>query len=187
MSDLIRHRDSAGAVSGGNRARPPDYRQHQHGRQQKALCQGSGRLGSQHPQAAQRPQHSLREPAAVHLQRAEKYAPHFHDSGTDPKRWSDYFQKMWDNVSWLIPEKRKELREAVYQMVEDRFRGPKFTRQFLEVLIEVFADFRSKFEQDRQKVLAAPRTVGPERAANSPKADRQPRPAVHDAEPQEGD
>jgi hypothetical protein len=81
----------------------------------------------------------------------EKYAPHFHDSGTDPKRWSDYFQKMWDNVSWLIPEKRKELREAVYQMVEDRFRGPKFTRQFLEVLIEVFADFRSKFEQDRQK------------------------------------
>lgn len=81
----------------------------------------------------------------------EKYAPHFHDSGTDPKRWSDYFQKMWDNVSWLIPEKRKELREAVYQMVEDRFRGPKFTRQFLEVLIEVFADFRSKFDQDRQK------------------------------------
>jgi hypothetical protein len=58
---------------------------------------------------------------------------------------------MWDNLTWLIPEKRKELRAAVYLMVEDRFRGPKFTRQFLEVLIEVFADFRSKFDQDRQK------------------------------------
>ena len=81
----------------------------------------------------------------------EKYSPHFHDTGTDPKRWSDYFQKMWDNLTWLIPEKRRELREAVYLMVEDRFRGPKFTRQFLEVLIEVFADFRSKFDQDRQK------------------------------------
>lgn len=67
---------------------------------------------------------------------------------------------MWDNLSWLIPEKRKELRATVYQMVEDRFRGPKFTRQFLEVLIEVFADFRSKFDQDRQKT-GYPRNARP--------------------------
>ena len=45
------------------------------GDNKKALCQGSGRLGSQHPQAAQRPQHSLREPAAVHLQRAGEVRP----------------------------------------------------------------------------------------------------------------
>ncbi|WP_416665920.1 tubulin-like doman-containing protein [Egbenema bharatensis] len=53
----------------------------------------------------------------------EKFAPHFNDNGTDPKRWSDYFQKMWDNLQWLIPQKRQELRETVYKMVEDRFRG----------------------------------------------------------------
>lgn len=81
----------------------------------------------------------------------EKYAPHFNDTGTDPKRWSDYFQKMWDNLNSLIPEKRQALRAKVYDMVEDRFRGPKFTRQFLEVLLEVLADFRSRFDQDRQK------------------------------------
>lgn len=81
----------------------------------------------------------------------EKYAPHFNDTGTDPKRWSDYFQKMWDNLNSLIPEKRQALRAKVYELVEDRFRGPKFTRQFLEVLLEVLADFRSRFDQDRQK------------------------------------
>lgn len=81
----------------------------------------------------------------------EKYAPHFNDSDTDPRRWSDYFQKMWDNLNRLIPQKQQELRETVYKMVEDRFRGPKFTRQFLEVLLEVFSEYRSRFDQDRQK------------------------------------
>lgn len=81
----------------------------------------------------------------------EKYAPHFNDSDTAPQRWSDYFQKMWDNLNRLIPQKRLELRETVSKMVEDRFRGSKFTRQFLEVLLEVFSDCRSRFDQDRQK------------------------------------
>ncbi|MBD2101772.1 tubulin-like doman-containing protein [Leptolyngbya sp. FACHB-261] len=81
----------------------------------------------------------------------EKYAPHFNDSDTDPRRWSDYFQKMWDNLNRLIPQKRQELRQTVYKIIEDRFRGPKFARQFLEVLLEVFAEFRSRFDQDRQK------------------------------------
>lgn len=82
----------------------------------------------------------------------EKYKPHFNDSDTDPRRWSDYFQKMWDNLNQLIPQKRLELRQAVYKMIENRFRGPKFTRQFLEVLLEVFTEYRSQFDQDRQKV-----------------------------------
>lgn len=81
----------------------------------------------------------------------EKYNPHFNDSDTDPRRWSDYFQKMWDNLNQLIPQKRQELRQTVYKMIEDRFRGPKFTRQFLEVLLEVFTEYRSQFDQDRQK------------------------------------
>jgi hypothetical protein len=81
----------------------------------------------------------------------EKYSPHFNDSDTDPKRWSDYFQKMWDNLNRLMPQKRQELRQVVYNMVEDRFRGPKFTRQFLEVLREVFSEYRSQFDQARQK------------------------------------
>jgi hypothetical protein len=81
----------------------------------------------------------------------EKYRPHFNDSDTDPRRWSDYYQKMWDNLSQLKLQKRQELREAVYKMTEDRFRGPKFSRQFLEVLLEVLTDYRNQFDQDRQK------------------------------------
>jgi len=81
----------------------------------------------------------------------EKYSPHFNDSDTDPKRWSDYFQKMWDNLERLKQQKRLELRQTIYTMIEDRFRGPKFVRQFLEVLLDVFNDYRSRFDQDRQK------------------------------------
>ncbi|MEH2420632.1 MAG: tubulin-like doman-containing protein [Nostoc sp.] len=33
----------------------------------------------------------------------DKYKSHFYDSDTDPRRWSDYFQKMWDNLNQLIP------------------------------------------------------------------------------------
>ncbi|HEY9826677.1 MAG TPA: tubulin-like doman-containing protein, partial [Stenomitos sp.] len=81
----------------------------------------------------------------------EKYAPHFNDSHPDPKFWSDYFQKMWDNLQMLIPQKRQALRQTVYSLLEDRFRGPKFTRQFLEVLQEVLTDYRNQFDQARQK------------------------------------
>ncbi len=81
----------------------------------------------------------------------EKYNHHFNDNDTDPRRWSDYFQKMWDNLNQLIPQKRRELRQLVYKTLEDRFRGPKFARQFLEVLLEVFTDYRSQFDQNRQK------------------------------------
>jgi len=85
----------------------------------------------------------------------EKYAVHFNDSGTDPKRWSDYFQKMWDNLQYLMPLKRQELRQTVERLVEDRFKGPKFTRNFLEVLREVFSEYSSQFDQDRQKRFLA--------------------------------
>lgn len=81
----------------------------------------------------------------------EKYAVHFNDGDTDPRRWSDFFQTMWDNYSRLAIQRRAELREAVAKMVEDRFRGPKFARQFLEVLSEVLADYKLRFDQDRQK------------------------------------
>ncbi len=81
----------------------------------------------------------------------EKYSPHFNDSDTDPRRWSDYFQKMWDNFNRLKTQKREELRQTVYKMIEDRFRGSKFVRQFLEMLLEVFNNYRSQFDQERQK------------------------------------
>ncbi|MDJ0897864.1 MAG: tubulin-like doman-containing protein [Xenococcus sp. MO_188.B8] len=83
----------------------------------------------------------------------EKYSPHFHDSDSNPRRWSDYFQKMWDNLNYLKTQKRSELRETVYKMMEDRFRGSKFVRQFLENLLEVFNDYRTQFDQKRQKTL----------------------------------
>ncbi|MEH1788994.1 MAG: tubulin-like doman-containing protein [Nostoc sp.] len=83
----------------------------------------------------------------------EKYSPHFNDGDTDPRRWSDYFQKMWDNLNQLKTQKRQELRQIVHQMIEDRFRGPKFVRQFLEVLLEVFNNYRSQFDQERQKTF----------------------------------
>ncbi|MHC5829235.1 MAG: hypothetical protein ACYT04_78315, partial [Nostoc sp.] len=73
----------------------------------------------------------------------DKYKSHFYDSDTDPRRWSDYFQKMWDNLNQLIPQKRQELRQVVYKIIEDRFRGPKFARHFLEVLLDIFTDYRS--------------------------------------------
>ncbi len=47
----------------------------------------------------------------------EKYAPHFNDSHPDPKHWSDYFQKMWDNLQGLITLNRKEQRETVYRLI----------------------------------------------------------------------
>ena len=81
----------------------------------------------------------------------EKYASHFNDAHPDPKHWSDYFQKMWDNQQNLIQQKRQELRQAFYKLLEDRFRGPKFARQFLEVLQEVLTDYRNQFDQARQK------------------------------------
>jgi hypothetical protein len=81
----------------------------------------------------------------------EKYAVHFNDGDTDPRRWSDFFQTMWDNYTRLGTQRRTELREAVAKMIEDRFRGPKFARQFLEVLNEVFADYKVRFDQERQK------------------------------------
>ncbi len=65
---------------------------------------------------------------------------------------------MWDNLNQLIPQKRQELRQTVYKMIEDRFRWPKFTRQFLEVLLEVFTEYRSQFDQDRQKKWLPDRT-----------------------------
>ncbi|MBD2730266.1 tubulin-like doman-containing protein [Nostoc sp. FACHB-892] len=83
----------------------------------------------------------------------EKYNPHFNDGDTDPRRWSDYFQKMWDNLNQLKAQKKQELRQIVHQMIEDRFRGPKFVRQFLEVLLEVFNNYRSQFDQERQKTF----------------------------------
>ncbi len=81
----------------------------------------------------------------------EKYAVHFSDTDTDPKRWSDFYQKMWDNFERLSTQKRQELRDTVAKMVEDRFRGPKFARQFLDVLAEVLTDYRNGFDRDRQK------------------------------------
>ncbi len=83
----------------------------------------------------------------------EKYSPHFNDSDTDPQRWSDYFQKMWDNLNSLKTQKSKELRETIYDMMEDRFQGPKFVRHFLETLLKVFTDYRSQFDRERQKTL----------------------------------
>ncbi|UUO14585.1 tubulin-like doman-containing protein [Dolichospermum heterosporum] len=81
----------------------------------------------------------------------EKYSPHFNDSDSDPRRWSDYFQKMSDNLNRLKIQKRQEIRHIVYSMIADRFRGPKFVRQFLEGLLEVFNNYRSQFDQERQK------------------------------------
>ncbi|UFP95689.1 tubulin-like doman-containing protein [Gloeobacter morelensis MG652769] len=81
----------------------------------------------------------------------EKYAVHFSDGDTDPRRWSDFYQKMFDNLERLSVQKCTELRTTLARMIEDRFRGPKFARQFLEVLLEVLADYKSRFDQDRQK------------------------------------
>lgn len=81
----------------------------------------------------------------------EKFEPHFNDSDTDPRRWSDYFQKMWDNLERLKVQKSQELRELISSMIEDRYRGPKFVGHFLDTLTEVFNEFRSDFDQKRQK------------------------------------
>ena len=81
----------------------------------------------------------------------QKYEPHFNDSDSDPRRWSDYFQKMWDNLSYLKTQKRTELRKFVYGTIEDRFRGSQFVRQFLEVFLEVLNGYRSQFDRDCQK------------------------------------
>ncbi|GAB4213890.1 MAG: tubulin-like doman-containing protein [Synechococcales cyanobacterium] len=80
-----------------------------------------------------------------------KYDRHFNDSDGDPSRWSDYFRRMWDNYQRLVPQKRVELRDTVAEIVKDRFRGAKFARQFLEVLLEMLGEYRSRFDRDRQK------------------------------------
>lgn len=82
----------------------------------------------------------------------EKFSPHFHDTDPDPRRWSDYFQKMWDNLTYLKTQKTTELSQLVKDMVADRTKGPRFTRVFLETLLTVLSDYRTRFDQDRQKV-----------------------------------
>ncbi|MEM9155442.1 MAG: tubulin-like doman-containing protein [Cyanobacteria bacterium P01_F01_bin.33] len=81
----------------------------------------------------------------------DKFDPHFNDADTDPQRWSDYYLRMWDNLSRLIPEKRQTLRQFIYEAVEDTYRGPRFAFTFLQVLDEVLLESRATFDRDRQK------------------------------------
>lgn len=82
----------------------------------------------------------------------DKFSPHFHDTDPDPRRWSDYFQKMWDNLTHLKTQKASELSQLVHEMVADPTKGPRFTRVFLDTLAQVLNDYRSRFDQDRQKL-----------------------------------
>jgi len=81
----------------------------------------------------------------------QKYDPHFQDNDTDPKRWSDYFKKMWENLNRLIELKPQELSNTVYKMVADRSGGSRFTRQFLETLQDILGEYRSQFDKDSSK------------------------------------
>ncbi len=85
----------------------------------------------------------------------DKFSPHFHDTDPDPRRWSDYFQKMWDNLTHLKTQKTSELAQLVEDMVADRSKGPRFTRIFLETLLTILSDYRTRFDQDRQKIWLA--------------------------------
>lgn len=83
----------------------------------------------------------------------DKFDPHFNDADADPQRWSDYYIRMWDNLSRMIPEKCKILRQYTYEVVEDSYRGPRFAFTFLQVLDEVLLETRTSFDRDRQKTF----------------------------------
>ena len=80
-----------------------------------------------------------------------KFDIHFRDEDTDPRRWSDYFKTMWENLDYLKTQKRQELRELVYVMIEDRSKGLPFVKQALPVLLDILSDYQRSFNDANQK------------------------------------
>ncbi|MCL1493642.1 MAG: tubulin-like doman-containing protein [Pseudanabaena sp. Salubria-1] len=76
----------------------------------------------------------------VRNRREQEFKPHFQDSDPKPASWSDYFRRMWGNTENLKREKPLELRNIVYGMLEDRFRGASYTRVFLQELRKILVD-----------------------------------------------
>jgi hypothetical protein len=76
----------------------------------------------------------------VRNRREQEFKPHFQDSDPRPASWSDYFRRMWSNTENLKREKPLELRAIVYGMLEDRFRGASYTRDFLQELRKILVD-----------------------------------------------
>jgi hypothetical protein len=80
-----------------------------------------------------------------------KFDIHFQDEDTDPRRWSDYFKSMWANLNYLKEQKRQELRQLVYTLLEDRSKGLSFAKQALPVLLDVLNDYQRSFNDANQK------------------------------------
>lgn len=91
----------------------------------------------------------------VRIRKEQEFKPHFQDSDPKPANWSDYFRKMWNNTENLKREKPLDLRAIIYDMVEDRFRGASYTRNFLEELRNILdKEYRTVFNRDRSEFLS---------------------------------
>jgi len=85
----------------------------------------------------------------------KEFKPHFQDSAPEPTNWSDYFRRMWENTENLMQFKPSMIESIVYDMVEDRSRGAKYTLNFLMELRKILNnEYKNVFDVDRQKYLA---------------------------------
>ena len=77
---------------------------------------------------------------------------HFRELGPDERSHGDYLKRMYDNRNKIIQNGRKVLEAELYQILEDRTKGPKFAEDFLVTVRRIFEDAREKFRRERDKV-----------------------------------
>ncbi|MGD1903434.1 MAG: tubulin-like doman-containing protein [Geitlerinemataceae cyanobacterium] len=79
---------------------------------------------------------------------ARKYRDeHFNDSSPDDRMHGDYLIKMYENRDRVIIQTRKSLEEKLYEILQDRNRGPKFAEQFLELCEQIIMNTEKIFKR----------------------------------------
>ena len=77
---------------------------------------------------------------------------HFNELSPDERLHGDYFKKIYNNRDTLISQGRIALETELYNILEDRTRGPKFADAFIVAVRQIFNDITEKFRTDIEKV-----------------------------------
>jgi ribosomal protein L40E len=77
---------------------------------------------------------------------------HCLEMSPDERLHGDYFKKIYNNRDHLIQQGRKALETELYNILEDRTRGPKYADAFIVTVRQVFDTQTEKFRRDLAKV-----------------------------------